>query len=112
MSPAERAAKMLEREREKFLGAGAQLTLYDNAGAALVVLSNSFMVAKKTDVLLGEEYHRAEIAEVAGMTQAIASRVKTAKLSTMTSTFTVSQTEEPTTAARTWVLRMSPFKKS
>ncbi|MCA1615045.1 MAG: hypothetical protein LC795_15615 [Acidobacteria bacterium] len=112
MTEAERAAKALERQRAKILGASATLTLYDNAGAALVTLSHSFFVYRKSDLVLGEEYHLAEIAEVAGMTPAAAARVKTAKLSTTGSTFNVTQVEDPVGAARTWKLRMSPFKKS
>ena len=111
MTEAQRAAKALERQRVKFLGAAATLTLYDTANASLVELSHSFMVARKSNIAIGEEYHEAEVAEVAGMTQAIASHVKTAQLSTMTSRFTVSVVEDTASAARTWKLRMTPFKK-
>ena len=112
MTEAERAAKALERERAKLLGAPATLTLYDQAGAPLVVLSRSFFVHLKSNVALGEEYHKAEISEAAGMTAAIASKVKTARLSTMTGRFTVPTVEEPATAARVWKLRLTPFVKS
>lgn len=112
MTEAERAAKALERQRAQLLGATATLTLYDQAGAQLVALTASFMVARKSNLAIGEEYHEAEIAEVAGMTASHASKVKTAKLSTMTGRFTVGQVEEPSTAARTWKLRLTPFVKS
>ncbi|HEY0171520.1 MAG TPA: hypothetical protein VGB98_10890 [Pyrinomonadaceae bacterium] len=112
MNEAERAANALERQRAKILGATAALTLFDKDGATLVTLSRYFFVARKSNVTLGEEYHEAEISELAGMTQSAASRVKTAKLSTMASTFNVPTVEDPTGAARTWKLRMSPFKKS
>jgi hypothetical protein len=112
MTEAERAAKALERQRARILGRDATLTLFDSAGATLGTFTHSFFVHLKSDLVLGLEYHRAEISELAGMTQSIASRVKTAKLSTSPSTFTVSAVEDPTGAARTWKLRMSPFKKS
>lgn len=112
MTEAERAAKALERKRRKFLGASATLTLYDAAGAQLVVLSQFFHVERESNIVIGEEYHEAEIAEVAGMTATSGSKVKDAKLSTMAGRFTVSQVEEPMDAGRTWKLRMSPFKKS
>jgi hypothetical protein len=112
VTEAERAARALERQRAQLLGASATLTLYDQAGASLVVLSLSFFVFRKSDTTLGEEYHVAEIAEVAGMTATMASKVKTARLSTMAGRFTVSVVEEPLTAARTWKLRMTPFVKS
>jgi len=111
MTEAQRAAKALERQRVKFLGATATLTVFNNANAALVVLTHSFMVARKSNIAIGEEYHEAEVAEVAGMSQEIATHVKTAQLSTMESRFTVSVVEDPTTAARTWKLRLTPFKK-
>jgi hypothetical protein len=111
ITEAQRAAKALERQRAKILGASATLTLYDNAGASLVVLTHSFFVFPKSNIAIGEEYKEAEIAEAAGMTQLIAEKVKTAKLSTMTSTFSASAVEDAMTAARTWKLRLTPFKK-
>lgn len=112
LTEAQRAAKALERQRAQILGQTATLTLYDNAGAPLVALSHSFMVARKSNIVLGEEYHEAEIAEVAGMTQSIEERVKTAQLSTMAGRFAVTVSESAATAARTWKLRLTPFKKS
>lgn len=111
MTEAERAAKALERQRAKILGPTATLTLFDNAGAPLVTLSHSFFVHNKSNVALGEEYDRAEVSELAGMTHEIGRRVKTAQLSTKASRLTVT-VREPETAARTWELRLTPFVKS
>ena len=108
---AAQTAAALERQRAKLLGADATLTLFDRAGASLVVLANSFFVARKSNIVIGEEYHEAEIAESAGMTDSIGREVETAQLSTMASKFTVSAVEEPFNAARTWKFRMSPIKK-
>lgn len=111
MTEAERAAKALEHQRVRLL-ASATMTLFDKDGAQLVVLSHSFYVHPKTNLALGEEYERAEVSELAGMTLEIGRRVKTAQLSTKASRLTVSKVEEPTTASRTWELRLSPFVKS
>ena len=112
MTLAERAAKALERKRKKFLGAGATLTLYDNAGAQLATFTHSFHVERESNIVIGEEYHEAEISELAGMTQAISEKVKTARLSTMAGRFTASQGENAATAWRTWKLRLTPYVKS
>lgn len=77
-TPAQRYAQLLERERVEFLGVGVTIELLGDGASgysSLIVITSAFMVDRISNLVIGEEYLRARIAEQTGVTHTVVTKL-------------------------------------
>ena len=111
MTYAEKTSNILERERRRLLGMGAELKLFDDAGSEIGRVRRAFTVTERRNLALGEEYTEVEIADSSVADKTLFAKVVTASLTTGATRFKVGIVEAPKTQAATWKMRLTAFRQ-
>lgn len=111
---AEKTAKRLEKLRRKLLGANSQLILYKDGANGYTVLAtvvSRFLVRRRSNLTIGEEYLEARIAEQAGVaTKEIMRQIVAVKY--LDCVYKASVVEQAIDLQKIFVLRLTPLSQT